>query len=196
MSLLSENRTYWRNWIVENMVENGGFYLPPQDKKIDIETSEVIYDLKPEGDISTLRLDITDNRALIIYRQDNVFSFDEEEITFFISWALLSQMRFRCRYTIDELLQRVWDLENSGISVIWIEGEKLTHEIDGTNRTFNTEKNFFPETTEIFYNGLRLTQGNQFDYIENVNPIDRTNELFFNFTPLIGDSLTINYGSL
>lgn len=58
--------------------------------------------------------------------------------------------------------------------------------IDGSNATFTTPHSFVPETVQVFRNGLLQYNPTHFTTTS-------TTTINLNFSPIIGDILTVNY---
>ena len=79
------------------------------------------------------------------------------------------------------------DLESGvGLSVGFVRGELPSGQINGVNTLFSTQKQFIPNTTSLYINGLRNRLG--IDYYEVGDSQIATDQ-----PPFEGDSLSIDY---
>lgn len=71
---------------------------------------------------------------------------------------------------------------------IYIDNETPNGNIDGTNDTFTTHYNYKPNTTKVYLNGVRQSEGTTGDYIES-----GTNEIVFTTNPQTNDIILVDY---
>jgi hypothetical protein len=76
---------------------------------------------------------------------------------------------------VQALLQSDYDFNISGIK-------------DSVNKTFVLSANFMMGTTKVYINGLRLTPGAGYDYVEA-----STNQIIFTNAPDLGDLIVVDY---
>jgi len=86
----------------------------------------------------------------------------------------------------DTIEETISTLQLANAAKTRVVGEIPQGDINGSNATFQSSKNFTPETVEVFINGLRQTLVT--DYLTTGN---RT--ISFSFSPLPGESVVINY---
>lgn len=69
---------------------------------------------------------------------------------------------------------------------IFVIGETPSGTINGSNATFTTASGFVPESVQVFVNGV--SQTNTVDYTTS-----GVNTIIFNFSPVNGDYIRVNY---
>lgn len=74
----------------------------------------------------------------------------------------------------------------TAIDIDVITGEFPNGAINGSNATFTTDDGFIPESVLVFRNGL--AQYNPTHFITS-----GSNTIILNFSPVVGDILTVNY---
>lgn len=71
---------------------------------------------------------------------------------------------------------------------IYVDNEIPSGVIDGVNDTFTTAYNYKTNTTKVFLNGVRQSEGALMDYYEN-----GSNQIVFNSPPQTNDTIIIDY---
>lgn len=74
----------------------------------------------------------------------------------------------------------------TAVDIDVIVGEIPNGTINGSNATFTTDYSFIPETVQVFRNGIAQYNPTHFT-------TSGTTTITLNFSPIVGDILTVNY---
>lgn len=187
----------WKQWFIDNCIEDAdGFYIPPSLKRVFVETGEVYYDLEPVGDEANIKFWIDDPIVLKAYKLPGLVDglYVEENTTFFIDWTLITDITLGWQYKVDDLLNRIEILEQSGVGLDWIFNEDISSQADGVNTQFELGGYYYPLSTEVIFNGFVRLRG--IDYNEFGTNMEPSKIIEFTFQPSIADTIIVNYGKM
>ena len=117
---------------------------------------------------------------------------DNEKILFVKHYSSGELIRFARIDDTEETLENVWSAVKTRIriqeSTDWIFDEEPNGTIDGDNLVFSTAEEFEDSTFQVYLNGLKLEYGELNDF-----NIVNDQQFTFNYAPLEGDKLRVNY---
>lgn len=135
------------------------------------------------GDSTKIKADIIENTDSILANAEaieNIVIELPDKASFITALLLLNDTDYLTAKNIGDLLDLYIQKDEFNAT--------LTGDIDGVNTTFTTDKDFVPNTTQLFWNGQTYKRGLHYEEV-GVNTI----EFYSAFTPQLDDYYKLNY---